>query len=56
MQKLGPFVQDSLESSHPISVPVNDPSEINSLFDAISYSKVILFLNTRKYTKNIKFS
>ncbi|CAF0711353.1 unnamed protein product [Brachionus calyciflorus] len=39
VQKLGPFVQDSLESSHPISVPVKDPSQINSLFDAISYSK-----------------
>jgi len=40
VQKLSPFVLNSLESSHPISVEVNDPSEINSLFDSISYSKV----------------
>lgn len=32
-------MQDSLESSHPISVEVNDPAEIISLFDSISYSK-----------------
>jgi aminopeptidase N len=31
---------DSLEGSHPISVEVNDPSEINALFDKISYDKV----------------
>jgi len=30
---------DSLESSHPISVDVNDPNDINSLFDLISYYK-----------------
>lgn len=30
---------DSLESSHPVSVPVNDPDEINEIFDQISYSK-----------------
>ena len=32
--------KDSLASSHPISVPVNDPAEINEIFDAISYDKV----------------
>ena len=31
---------DSLHDSHPISVEVNDPDEIESIFDAISYSKV----------------
>jgi hypothetical protein len=31
---------DGLTSSHPISVPVHDPSEISSIFDAISYQKV----------------
>jgi len=30
---------DSLESSHPISIPVNNPDEINQIFDTISYSK-----------------
>lgn len=30
---------DSLRSSHPIEVPVNNADEINQIFDAISYSK-----------------
>ena len=30
---------DSLTSSHPISVPVNVPDEINEIFDTISYQK-----------------
>jgi len=30
---------DSLESSHPISIPVNHPSEISEIFDTISYLK-----------------
>ena len=30
---------DSLNSSHPIQVPIGDPSEINEIFDAISYNK-----------------
>jgi aminopeptidase N len=30
---------DSLQSSHPISVPVNHPDEINEIFDSISYGK-----------------
>jgi aminopeptidase 2 len=28
-----------LETSHPISVPVNVPDEINEIFDTISYQK-----------------
>lgn len=39
VKRLGPFELDSLESSHAISVEVNDPAEIISLFDSISYSK-----------------
>ena len=30
---------DALESSHPISVEVNNPAEISSIFDSITYSK-----------------
>lgn len=30
---------DSLKTSHPIEVKVNEPSEIDEIFDAISYSK-----------------
>ena len=33
------MVDDSLESSHPINVDVNDPSEISAIFDSISYEK-----------------
>ncbi|CAF0815629.1 unnamed protein product [Brachionus calyciflorus] len=39
VNQLSTFIQDSLESSHPISVEVNDPNEITSLFDGISYGK-----------------
>ncbi|KZS09066.1 Aminopeptidase N [Daphnia magna] len=42
------FGVDALESSHPISVEVNDPNEINELFDDISYAKgasIIRMLN-----------
>jgi puromycin-sensitive aminopeptidase len=30
---------DSLDNSHPIEVPVNNPSEIDEIFDEISYNK-----------------
>jgi len=33
---------DALSTSHPISVSVHDPVEIEAIFDSISYSKVIL--------------
>ncbi|KAG7171432.1 Aminopeptidase N-like 3, partial [Homarus americanus] len=33
------FGVDSLETSHPISIPVGHPHEINEIFDAISYYK-----------------
>ena len=31
---------DSLENSHPINQRVDNPNEINELFDSISYDKV----------------
>ena len=33
------FSLDYLESSHPISIPVGHPDEINEIFDRISYNK-----------------
>ncbi|XP_018019808.1 puromycin-sensitive aminopeptidase-like protein, partial [Hyalella azteca] len=33
------FALDCLESSHPISIPVGHPSEIEAIFDKISYNK-----------------
>ncbi|XP_067128251.1 aminopeptidase N-like [Centruroides vittatus] len=33
------FELDSLKTSHPISVPVNNPDEITEIFDSISYKK-----------------
>lgn len=33
---------DSLATSHPVYVPVNDPDEINEIFDHISYGKVCI--------------
>ncbi len=32
---------DALNESHPILQPVNNPDEIESLFDTISYAKVL---------------
>lgn len=49
------MVKDSLESSHPINVEVNDPNEINSLFDDITYSKVkqrFLNIDVRNFLTN----
>lgn len=30
---------DSLKNSHPVEVPINDPNEIEEIYDAVSYSK-----------------
>jgi len=35
------FSLDVLESSHPISIEVGHPDEINEIFDAITYLKGI---------------
>ena len=39
----GVFGLDCLESSHPIRVEVQNPNEINEVFDGISYDKGIMF-------------
>ncbi|XP_008211798.2 endoplasmic reticulum aminopeptidase 2 isoform X2 [Nasonia vitripennis] len=40
LDKIQPALDlDALASSHPISVPVKDPSEIEAIFDTISYNK-----------------
>ncbi|XP_019878515.1 aminopeptidase N isoform X3 [Aethina tumida] len=36
---LSVFSFDSLKSSHPVSVPIGDPKEIDEIFDTISYKK-----------------
>ncbi|KAL1491457.1 hypothetical protein ABEB36_012054 [Hypothenemus hampei] len=36
---LSVFSFDSLRSSHPVSVPIGDPKEIDEIFDTISYKK-----------------
>uniref|UniRef100_A0A0N4Z7J0 Aminopeptidase n=1 Tax=Parastrongyloides trichosuri TaxID=131310 RepID=A0A0N4Z7J0_PARTI len=33
------FSLDSLKSSHPIEVPINNPSELEDIYDAITYQK-----------------
>ncbi|KAK2722015.1 hypothetical protein QYM36_002539 [Artemia franciscana] len=35
----GAFSLDSMKNSHPIEVPVNSPSEVDEIFDEISYNK-----------------
>ena len=35
------MVEDSLISSHPVYQPVTDPADIGSLFDSITYDKVM---------------
>lgn len=33
------FAADSLNSSHPVSVPIGNPTEIDQIFDVVSYRK-----------------
>lgn len=37
--QIAAFSTDALANSHPVEVPVNDPAEIDEIFDAISYNK-----------------
>ncbi|CAF1062496.1 unnamed protein product, partial [Brachionus calyciflorus] len=40
---------DSVQSSHPISVEVNDPNEINEIFDGITYGKGASIIRMMNY-------
>lgn len=40
---------DSVASSHPVSVDVNTPDEINELFDAITYNKGASLIRMMNY-------
>jgi aminopeptidase N len=53
VQKLSVLVKDSLESSHPVSIDVDNPDEINSIFDSISYDKVCLLF---QFFSDLKFN
>ncbi|XP_053202337.1 aminopeptidase N-like [Panonychus citri] len=44
------FELDCLTTSHPISVKVNDPDEINEIFDRISYEKGASLIRMMRYT------
>lgn len=35
---------DSLSSSHPVSTPVENPTQIQEMFDDVSYDKVSIFV------------
>lgn len=44
VEKMQPALAlDALLASHPISTPVTDPAQIESIFDTISYKKVSSF-------------
>ena len=44
---------DALNNSHPIEVPVGHPSEVDEIFDAISYSKVRLMWYSTTNTSSL---
>lgn len=39
------FELDSLKSSHPVSVKIENPAQISSIFDRISYDKGVSFFH-----------
>ncbi|KAG8253900.1 hypothetical protein J6590_019565 [Homalodisca vitripennis] len=43
------FSMDALTSSHPVSVPIGHPDEVDQIFDAISYSKGSLLVHMMSY-------
>lgn len=66
METVNNFLQvldlDSLQSSHPVSVPVGHPDEIAQIFDTISYTKgsfllhmMNLFLGEESFKQGIRY-
>ena len=47
------FALDALVTSHPILVPVNQPDEINEIFDSISYQKVNIHSRQQNCWENV---
>ena len=41
---------DVLQSSHPISVPIEDPAKIHEVFDDIPYHKGVLHISLSLFT------
>lgn len=46
---------DQLSNSHPIMAEVKDPAQINSLFDSISYDKVVCPATANVRMKQVSF-
>lgn len=49
------MARDSLETTHSVRFEVYNPEEIKTLFDEISYDKVIFQLNWLSALKRLKF-
>lgn len=46
------FELDSLKSSHPVSVKIENPAQISSIFDRISYNKGVNSFHNIVYSRS----
>lgn len=44
---------DALNSSHPVSTPVENPAQIREMFDEVSYDKVKMYSKDTVCTLNL---
>lgn len=44
---------DALNSSHPVSTPVENPAQIQEMFDEVSYEKVKMYSKDTVCTLNL---
>ena len=44
---------DALNSSHPVSTPVENPAQIREMFDEVSYDKVKMYYKDTVCTLNL---